>query len=222
MRRTLPLTLLAALAACTPTPPAPPEEIAVAPATSVSARMRKHDTLRALVRAGDPALAASLTPALEESMQRALTAHTRSFQYQPDTRRKIDPGQPRTRSFIEDDWTVHQSLETTFGATAYQPACALEPCTLRLDLDGVGPPDTVVSAWDVRAKKLTFAVASSRPAMIGAQVGSLDLTQDARWRVVAAGELAAPGFTRRGVLIEAGTVRHLLYQDATAVRLIRL
>lgn len=228
MKRTLSLVVVVSLAACSAeSSPAPTEVVtqrADSPAAAGPPRVRAPDTVRALVQAGDRALALKLDARTAEAMQARLDAHRATFRYVPDLRPKADPGAPVRGSFIEDDWVLHLELERTLGAQLYAPACVASPCVIRLDLDGTGTTDAVVSAWDKRSAALTFAVSSSRPALIGARVAGLDLSKLQRWSVVSAAEVTTPGFTRQGVLIETGTptVRHLLFQDASGVRVVRL
>lgn len=217
MKRATQLGLLALIGCGAP----PPAEVSSAPAT---APLRTPPSLRAMIQAGDPLLAPSLPSATAASMESALGAHRAGFRFTPDATPKPATGAPITRSFIEDSWSVHEKIKK--AQAAYVPACAASPCVLRLDLDGVGAKDAVVSAFDQRQKAQTFAVSSNAVVLIGAGIAGLDLETLKSWRVVDAREIRTTGFTRQGVLIETGSkapfVRHLLFQDATGVRISRL
>lgn len=212
------LGLVAALVGCGAPPPA---EVSSAAAT---APLRAPPSLRAMIQAGDPLLAPRLPPATAASMESALGAHRAGFRFTPDASPKPAAGAPLTRSFIEDSWSLHEKIKK--ASSAYSPACAASPCILRLDLDGVGAKDAVVSAFDQRLKAQTFAVSSNAVVLIGAGIAGLDLETLKSWRVVDAREVRTTGFTRQGVLIETGTkapfTRHLLFQDSTGVRIARL
>jgi hypothetical protein len=225
MIRTSTLTLLTlSLVACgTPAvPPAEEAQPAGAATAAAGPRIYRPASVDVLVRTQDPNLARSLDAKLRAQMQARLDAHRAAFAYQPSTAPKPDPGAPRTGSFIEDSWTLHQRLSGALR-TSYAPACTFDPCVLTLDLDGQGGRDSVVSAWERSSKAFTFAVETNRATLIGHQQ-KIDLRGTRQWSVIAAGEIRAPGFTRDGVLITSGTpqVRHLLYHDSAALRLIKL
>lgn len=227
MTRTLVILSLLAVSACDGVASDEPVSTSTFEATTTASsalrKLRKPDTVRALVQAGDSKLAPTLDDATAKSMQAELDAHRATFRFTPSPQLKPDPGTPATRSFIEDDWTLHVGVAAKLSN--YAPECLLSPCVLRLDLDGAGARDAVISAWDKTAKKHVVAVQSNKWMMLGAQVSTLDL-RNARWRVVSATELTVPGFTRDGVLIESTTpgvsVRHLLFQDTAGARLVRL
>ncbi len=183
-------------------------------------QVRRPDTLRELVQVGNPKLAATLDEATAKKLQAELTAHRAAFTFTQAPLIKPDPGTPSTRSFIEDDWTLH--LSAAAKLPAYAPACVLDPCVLRLDLDGAGTKDAVISAWDKTTQRYSVAVQSNRWTLVGVP---LDLGK-ARWRSVSASELSVSGFTRQGVLLETKTTgtptRYLLFQDALGARVVRL
>lgn len=210
--------LLLVLAACTG--PAVQQEQTSSAATA-GPRIRRPDSLAVLIAAGNPT--SQPTQQQLEAMQRRLDTNRAAFRYAPSTAPKPDPGRPLTRSFLEDDWTLHERFRAAFPNN-YSPSCVQEPCVLRADLDGDGQPEGIVSAWDRVSKTHRIAVAGRvlRPELLDPARSGLNI-DGATWRVVPATEVRWTNFKYSGVLFRASnSLSYLLFHDGAANRIVRL